>query len=167
MCRGLFVLFLFLYVLVVVNGQDTYHNLYNPNADAKIQLDSAISVANNGNKHVLVQVGGNWCKWCIKLHRFLNDEPVLDSMLTAGYIFVPVNYSKENRNFAVMEQLGYPQRFGFPVLVILDSQGRRLHTQDTWFLEEGEGYSREKIKRFLESWNVRAVSKDTYQNRLP
>ena len=33
-------------------------------------LQQAIQLAGQENKHVLVQVGGNWCPWCVKLHGF-------------------------------------------------------------------------------------------------
>ena len=35
-----------------------------------------------------------------------------------------INYSKENKNPETMALLEYPQRFGFPVLVVLDAAGK-------------------------------------------
>ena len=60
-----------------------------------------------------------------------------------------VNYSKENKNLAEMKKLEFPQRFGFPVFVILDSNGKRIHTQNSSYLEEGDGYSKKKVIDFL------------------
>ncbi len=40
--------------------------LYNPDLDGMEQIDQAIKTASTAGKHVLVQVGGNWCPWCIK-----------------------------------------------------------------------------------------------------
>lgn len=132
--------------------------LYDSSRNAMADIDSAVYQANIRNKHVLIQVGGNWCRWCIMLHHFIESHQQLDSIITADYIFIRVNYSKENKNSEAMKRLGFPDRFGFPVLVVLDSKGSRLHTQDTYFLEQGEGYSEEKIKRFLLDWNRKAVS---------
>jgi len=133
------------------------HHLYDPEKNALKQLEQAVQEAKMQNKHVLVQVGGNWCPWCIKLHSFINEHPELDSIITADYVPVRVNYSKENKNKVALEQLEYPGRFGFPVLVILDARGSRIHTQDTGLLESGKGYDYEKLKRFLLSWNRKAV----------
>jgi len=71
---------------------------------------------------------------------------------------VKVNYSKENKNVDVLEQLEKPQRFGFPVLVILDSDGRRIHTQDTGLLESGDGYDHKKVLNFLKNWTPNALN---------
>ncbi len=64
---------------------------------------------------------------------------------------------KEKRNPELMASLGNPQRFGFPVLVILDQDGTRLHTQDSWYLEKDKYYDKEKLIHFLKMWNVGAV----------
>jgi thiol:disulfide interchange protein len=131
--------------------------IYNPLADARADLATAIQQAKVQNKHVLVQVGGNWCPWCIRLHSFFKSEARIDSILNKDYVFVLVNYSKENKNPEVLASLGYPQRFGYPVLLILDQDGNRLHTQDTGLLELNKGYDPEKVVRFLLNWNVAAL----------
>ena len=137
--------------------------LYDSSRNAMADIDSAVYQADIGNKYVLIQVGGNWCKWCIRLHHFIESNHRIDSIITADYVLIRVNYSKENKNSEAMKRLEFPDRFGFPVLVVMDSMGNRLHTQDTYFLEQGDSYSEEKIKRFLLSWNRKAVSPETYQ----
>lgn len=139
-------------------SQEEGIHIYNPDADAKANISMAVERASAENKHVLLQIGGNWCPWCIKLHGFMAADSQIDSLLTADYVLVMVNYSKENKNEAVMKDLEYPQRFGFPVLVVLDSEGRRIHTQDSWFLEKEKSYDREKVLHFLKSWNYYAVN---------
>lgn len=57
----------------------------------------------------------------------------------------------------LMKRLNNPQRFGFPVFVVLDETGKVLHIQDSSFLEEGKGYNEEKVLRFLKSWTPQAV----------
>lgn len=135
--------------------------IYNPMADAKAELAAAVQQAKDQNKHVLVQVGGNWCPWCIRLHGFFKSEAKIDSIMNKDYVFVLVNYSKENKNPEVLASLGYPQRFGFPVLLVLDQNGQRIHTQDTGLLELDKGYDPEKVSRFLLSWNVAALKPET------
>jgi thioredoxin-related protein len=136
--------------------------IYNPLADASAELTAAIKQASEQNKHVLVQIGGNWCQWCIMLHGFFKSEQKIDSIINADYVLVRINFSPENRNYDVLARLDYPQRFGFPVLLILDENGKRLHTQDSWFLERGRGYDPEKVKRFLLIWNRTAVNPAEY-----
>jgi hypothetical protein len=64
----------------------------------------------------------------------------------------------------VMKQLEYPNRFGFPVFVVLDGKGKRLHTQDSGLLEHAtvKGYDTTKVVTFLKQWNVKAVDSLSY-----
>jgi thioredoxin-related protein len=136
--------------------------IYDPGADASVELKQAITKASLEGKHVLIQVGGNWCPWCIKLHKFMHENYQIDSVIAADYVFILINYSKENKNPDIMKQFEYPQRFGFPVLLVIDQTGRRIHTQDTGILEDGEGYSVEKIKNLLLNWNASALDPEKY-----
>lgn len=144
-------------------AQPTTEKLYNPEADAVADIAKAVSIAKAENKHVFLQIGGNWCPWCIKLHHFMQSNATIDSILKASYIVVKVNYSKENKNLPLMEKLGYPQRFGFPVLVILDQKGNRLHTQDSGLLESGNGYDAAKVITFLKNWTPQALDPARYK----
>jgi thioredoxin-related protein len=137
--------------------------VYNLQRDANKQIDSAVSIAAKEKKHVLLQIGGNWCSWCMMLHKFYSAEPQIDSILKADYVVEYINYSKENKNLDVMKRLDFPQRFGFPVLVILDSNGKRLHTQNSSYLEEGKGYSKDKVLEFLKSWSREAIDPENYK----
>jgi hypothetical protein len=58
----------------------------------------------------------------------------------------------------MLERLGHPERFGFPVLVVLDSKGKVIHTQDSSFLEEGNGYDKAKVIRFFTNWTPSSCS---------
>jgi hypothetical protein len=58
---------------------------------------------------------------------------------------------------AMLERLNNPARFGFPVFVVLDGEGRVIHIQDSSFLEEGQGYDKEKVLRFFKNWTPKAV----------
>jgi uncharacterized protein YyaL (SSP411 family) len=134
-------------------------NIYNPSADTKADIAAAVAKAQAENKHVLLQVGGNWCPWCIKLHAFMDTVAQIDSVMNADYIRVMVNYSKENKNETVMSDLGHPERFGFPVLIVLNQEGEPIHTQDSWYLEKDKSYDKEKVIHLLEMWNVKAAGK--------
>ena len=136
--------------------------VYNPEADAREDLKQAIEKADAAGKHVFVMVGGNWCPWCRQLNKLLTNNQELNALLKENYVMVKVNYSKENKNKAVLKRLDYPQRFGFPVLVILNDQGERIHTQNTVYLEQGDGYSNKRIKEFLNNWSPDALDPAQY-----
>lgn len=135
--------------------------IYNPDADARADISVAVKLAKAENKHVLLQIGGNWCPWCIRLHEMESTDSQIDSLLKADYIRVLVNIPKEKdkRDPELMASLDNPQRFGFPVLVILNQEGKRIHTQDSWYLEQDKSYDREKLAHFFKMWNVAASGK--------
>jgi thioredoxin-related protein len=138
-------------------------NLYNPSADAKTDITNVVAIAKKENKHVFLQIGGNWCGWCIAFDKKVNENEELKKIINENYVVYHLNYSKENTNSEILKDLGFPQRFGFPVFVILDAEGNRLHTQNSAYLEEGKGHSAEKVKEFLESWTVKSLDPTNYK----
>ncbi|QKG79987.1 thioredoxin family protein [Tenuifilum thalassicum] len=131
--------------------------IYDPKANAAQDIQNAINIAKREGKNVLIQIGGNWCPWCVKLHNFINADSTIKTILHENYVVVKVNYSKENKNLDVLKRLQNPQRFGFPVIVILDSNGKRIHTQDTGLLESRNGYDSKKVLNFLKNWTPKAI----------
>src|SRR5215217_7364857 len=129
-------------------GNDTT-KLYNPYANVIKDVEQALVKAKKEKKNVMFQIGGNWCVWCYRLNSFIQTDSILKRLLNDNYVVYHFNYSKENKNLPYLKKLGYPQRFGFPVLVVLDADGKQLHTQDSALLEKGNGYDEEKVKSFL------------------
>jgi len=152
----------YILIFISINLLAQQSQVYNPQADAKHDLDSAITLAKQTNRNVFVQIGGNWCPWCILMHNFYTTDNQIDSMLNIDYVPVLVNYSRENKNKDIMESFKFPQRFGFPVIVILDTTGNLIHTQNTLYLEDGEGYNKEKFIDFLKHWNTEALNPENY-----
>ncbi len=146
----------------VAFGQDTLVKIYDPTANGKTQIANAVKLADSTGKQVFVQVGGNWCSWCVRFTRYCKSEVEIDTLLNNNYVVVHLNYSKENKNLDILKTLGYPQRFGFPVIVILDNKGNRIHTQDSGFLEAGAGYDKKKIIEFLSMWTRKALDPKLY-----
>lgn len=137
--------------------------IYDPSANAEKDLIEAVARAKASDKHVLVVIGGNWCGWCKRLDKLMNEDVVITKVLSENYDLLHVNYSEENRNMGILKKLEYPQRFGFPVLVVLDADGNRLHTQNSGYLEEGKGHSSKRVAGFLKDWRPAALRASSYQ----
>jgi len=146
-------------------AQKSIVKMYNPKADAKAEIKTAIAKANTEGKHVLIQIGGNWCRWCIAFNKKVTENDTLKNVLKANYITYHLNYSKENYNEDVLKELDYPQRFGFPVIVVLDGNGNRLQTQNSVYLEEGKGYNTKKVLNFFNHWSPTAVDPKSYPSK--
>ena len=158
--RILFILFLL--VSLNASANDTT-KLYNPYSNVEKDVAAALVKAKKEKKHVLLQIGGNWCVWCYRFNSFVLTDSTLKHLLENNYILYHLNYSKENKNEAYMKKLGFPQRFGFPVLVILDAEGNRIHTQDSSLLEKGNGYDKDKVKSFLMNWSPAMLDERMYR----
>ncbi len=137
--------------------------LYNPAADAEKDIAAAVKKAKAENKYVLLQGGGNWCSWCIEFARFCKADPAIDSVMKSAFVWYHLNWSKENENKKTFAKYGYPQRFGYPVFIILNGRGERINTQNSEYLEDGrKSYNAEKVKAFLEMWSPRALNPKMY-----
>ena len=85
-------------------------------------------------------------------------------MLTSAFVWYHLNWSKENENLKIFSQYKYPQRFGFPVFLVLNQQGELIHTQSSEYLEDGKkSYDPVKVKSFLEMWSPAALDPAKYQ----
>jgi thioredoxin-related protein len=164
MKRFLIVLFLSLSGLASFAQQTSKVPLYDTTANAKADIKKAVALAAKEHKNVMLQIGGNWCIWCTRFHNTVSSNDTLSKLMRDNYIVVHVNYEKKNSENVLWKELGYPQRFGFPVFVILDEKGNRIHTQNSAYLEEGKGHSPAKIAEFLEQWSPAALRGATLRN---
>ena len=137
--------------------------VYDTKADATLDIAKAVEKASQNGKHVFLQIGGNWCPWCIKFHNFLGDDEEISSYVKANFEVVKVNYDQKNKQEELMEKLAFPQRFGFPVFVVLDGKGNRIHTQNSAFLEKDKSYDSERVLRFFKNWSAAAIATSTYK----
>jgi thioredoxin-related protein len=132
--------------------------LYKPDADAKKDIKAAVKTAGKENKHVLIQAGGNWCKWCLEFARFAKEDREIDSLIKKSFVWYHLNYNKEQKNEDLFKKYRNPQRFGYPVFIILDKKGNLLHTQNSEYLEDGgKSYDKRKVLSFLKMWTPEAL----------
>jgi thiol:disulfide interchange protein len=127
------------------------HSLsFDPTRDPAQDLRQAVAEATGNGKRILLDVGGNWCKWCKMLDKFFETDTAAAQSLHGTFVVVKVNFSKENENTAFLST--YPKIPGYPHFFILDSDGTFLHSQDTGVLEKGQGYDAGKIMTFINKW---------------
>lgn len=162
----LFCVFIFFNSLFLFSQDTAKFNLYKPAENAEREIDKAAKDAKAQNKHVMIQTGGNWCIWCIRFNDFVKTDKQLDSMIKADYIVYHLNYSKENYNVKLLAKYNYPQRFGFPVFLILNSEGKLIHTQNSWYLEDGKkSYDKEKVTAFFKDWSPKVFDPKQYKEQ--
>ncbi len=155
---------LFFFTAVSAQDMKQFH-LYHPEENADSAIQAAVKQAKQQGKHVLIQAGGNWCIWCARFNDFVTTDKQLDSAMHAGFVVYHLNYSKENYNAKVFRKYGFPQRFGFPVILVLDNKGNLLHTQNSAYLEEGKSYSHDKVIGFFNDWSPAALDPKQYHEQ--
>lgn len=141
----------------------TKFKLYKPDENATEKISSAVKEAKESGKHVLVEIGGNWCIWCARFNDFVTNDKSLDSLVSSNYVVYHLNYSKENKNSGILAKYNFPQRFGFPVFLVLNEKGDLLHTQTSWYLESGKSYDKEKVTAFFNDWSKKAFDPAQYK----
>jgi thioredoxin-related protein len=118
--------------------------------DAQKDLEDAVAAAKRMHKLVYVDIGGEWCIWCKRLDNFYESNRDLYNYLMKHYIYVKINYSKENKNEEVLSK--FPKIEGYPHIFILNKHGKLIKSKNTGELEEGKSYNHGKIKLFLKEW---------------
>ena len=167
MKKRFFAVMLAVFVMAVLSAQTALKKVYDENVNPIEQIDQAVAKAKGEGKFVICQVGGNWCPWCLRFADFMSKDADISKLVNENFEYIHVNYNprksegEEKAQLAktMLQRLSNPERFGFPVFVVLDDMGKVIHIQDSSFLEEGEGYNKEKVLRFFKNWTPQAVRK--------
>ena len=125
--------------------------IYDEKADGGKQIADALAVAKKDNKRVLLQFGANWCGWCHKLHKLCESDADIAAKLKSAYVVVLVDVNN-GHNEDINKRYNNPTRFGLPVIVVLDADGKALTTKNTGELEEGDHHDPKKVVAFLNEW---------------
>ena len=163
MKKAVFTLLSVLFVLTT-NAQGL-KKVYNEDINPIEQIDQAVTKAKSEGKFVVCQVGGNWCPWCLRFADFITNDTTVSKVIADNFVYIHVNYNprksegetKARQAAELMKRLDNCGRFGYPVFVVLGEDGKVVHIQDSSFLEEGQGYNKEKVLRFFNNWTPKAV----------
>ena len=137
--------------------------VYDETINQMEQIDKALAQAGEQGKIVICQVGGNWCPWCLRFADFITKDEEIAKVVDDNFVYIHVNYNPrqsndEARDKAMLKRLGNPGRFGYPVIIVLNPDGKVIHIQDSSFLEEDKSYNKEKVLRFFNNWTPKAVN---------
>ena len=165
MKKKLFLAIVAVLFALTTNAQKALKKVYNENINPIEQIDQAVAKAKSEGKFVICQVGGNWCPWCLKFADFITKDTTISKVIDQNFVYIHVNYNprksqgeeKLAQGRALMKRLNNAGRFGYPVFVVLDEEGRILHIQDSGLLEEDEGYNQKKVLSFFKNWTPKAV----------
>jgi len=129
-----------------------YSLKYDPKRDAFQDGRDAIQLAQKTNRRILIELGGDWCKWCHILDRFLNKNPDIKKELHQTFVFLKVNVSDENYNDEFLKV--FPRPLGYPHMYVTEKDGNLLLSKDTADFFENKKYSAKKFKVFFKKWAI-------------
>ena len=163
--RKVLVVLLTILFSLSANAQTGLKKVYNEDINPIEQINQAIVKAKSEGKFVICQMGGNWCPWCLRFADFITNDTTISKVIDENFEYIHVNYNprksvgetQQQQAAALMKRLNNCGRFGFPVFVVLDEEGKVIHIQDSSFLEEGQGYNQEKVLRFFKNWTPKSV----------
>ena len=147
------------------DAQTGLKKVYNEDINPIEQIEQTVAKAKSGGKFVVCQVGGNWCPWCLRFADYITKDASISKVINENFEYIHVNYNprksqgeeKMEQGRALMKRLDNCVRFGFPVFVVLNEEGKVIHIQDSSFLEEGQSYNQEKVLRFFKNWTPQTV----------
>lgn len=156
--RGIVVLLVLLAVACLMPGFAAEKNkkrppIYDPQLDVKAEIQKSLSVAREGNKHLLLMFGANWCPWCHRLHDLFQTDPMVKKILSDHYIVLLIDIGEEadkplNRDLVDLYRV---KGFGYPSLAVLSPKGRLICSQSTGVLEKGKAHDPHRVGNFLKA----------------
>ncbi|MCW8935497.1 MAG: thioredoxin family protein [Gammaproteobacteria bacterium] len=140
----------------LIQSLPIYSTQYNVKQDAFKDGAAAVKLATSSKRRILIELGGDWCKWCHKMDDFFDNNPDIKQKLHETFVMLKINVSDENDNAKFLEP--FPKPLGYPHMYVSEFNGSVLWSQDTAeFLKDGN-YTRESFLAFFERWNIKNKS---------
>ena len=118
--------------------------------DPADDLRAATAQAQRTGKRILVDVGGDWCMYCLEMDQLFQQHRELSELRDDNFIVMLVYYGSENRNEAFLSRYGKPR--AIPHVYVLDKHGALLHSQGLADLRADGRYIPDKMRAFLLAW---------------
>ena len=123
--------------------------IFDPAADPKKDVQQALVKAKTSHKNVLIVVGGDWNYWSVEAYHYLVDSIHCEK----NFELALVNFSATNKNEAYLTDLQCPRTQGYPILIVLDENGKKLDAEDTdKYKLNKKDYSIFMLKSFVYHW---------------
>jgi hypothetical protein len=127
---------------------------FDPARNPSQDLLAVIKEAKPQHKNILLDVGGNWCGWCLLLDQSMHDEAEVHARLD-HFIVLHINYSAQNENKHFLAR--YPRPRGYPFWYVLSPEGRLLTAKSPesfQISDDAYAYDQSKINAFLDRWRT-------------
>jgi thioredoxin 1 len=121
---------------------------YNEAADARQDIQLALTQAEQSGKSVIVVFGANWCGDC-KVLDLAMKQGASAPFVAREFKVVKVDVGRFDRNVAIAESYGVPLKNGIPAVVILSPADRVLYVTRAGELSDARNMGESGIYEFL------------------
>lgn len=127
-------------------------NLYDKNADARVEIKEALARATEQHQRVILVFGGNWCYDCHVLDQAFHQADVAP-LLAKSFQVVHVDLGDDGKkNNDLAAEYKTPLNKGVPVLAVLAPDGGVLYSQQNGEWEAARSLDPDDIVAFLNKW---------------
>lgn len=121
---------------------------YDPSADAKAEIQVALTQAAAAKEPVLLIFGANWCPDCRALDKSLKT-PRNAELMSHQFKMVKVDVGNFDHNLDVAAQYGDPIKKGIPAAVIVAPSGHVLYATRAGELADARRMSDDGVYEFF------------------
>ncbi len=141
---------------VTVTGIDGLHQPlplpYDESADADRQVAQARARAAAEGKHLLIDLGGNWCPDCRVLAGVL-ELPEIKAFVRRHYVVVTVDIGRFDKNAQIARTFGVTSLKGVPAVLIVDPKTNKLVNDGHLFaLADARHMTPQALADWLAQW---------------
>lgn len=120
-------LFLLLTTLLITSACSHSDGPYDESANARADIQKALSQAAKQQKPTIIIFGANWCPDCRGLSEAIETGPDA-SKINSDFIIVKVNVGNFDTNLDIAADYGDPIQGGIPGAALLSADGRLVYT---------------------------------------
>ena len=124
--------------------------LYDPTADARADIATALAAAKADGKRVLLDFGADWCPDCHVLAAYMEGSAGR-ALIEPAFHVVRIDVGVFNHNLDIVQE--YFDMQGIPEVVVLDAAGRVVGSSaDTVSLANARGMTEKQVLDEIRAW---------------
>jgi thiol:disulfide interchange protein len=124
--------------------------LYDPTADARADIATALAAAKADGKRVLLDFGADWCPDCHVLAAYMEGSAGR-ALIEPAFHVVRIDVGVFNHNLDIVQE--YFDMQGIPEVVVLDAAGKVVGSSaDTVSLANARGMTEKQVLDEIRAW---------------
>jgi protein disulfide-isomerase len=127
---------------------------YDENAEPTAQLQSALAVARDAHKRVLLVFGANWCGDCRALDSAFHEGPTR-SLIEQRYVVVKVDVGHFDKNLKFCTLYDMPIAKGIPSVVVVTPRNEVVYQTRAGELADARSMGKDGIYDFFKELSSR------------